>query len=56
MALLSNLTLIMQQVDYTDMPVGGYKWLTFVTESFTQVIRSQVKIKLTWHVAKYGDT
>lgn len=39
MALLSILTLIMQQVDYTDMPVGGDKW---PTDSFTQVIRSQV--------------
>ncbi len=39
MALLSILTLITQQVDYTDMPVGGDKW---TTESFIQVIRSQV--------------
>lgn len=42
MALLSILTLIMQQVDYTDMPVGGNKWPTSVTESFTQVIPSKV--------------
>lgn len=47
-AFLSLLTLIMQQVDYIDMPVGGDKWLPLfwiihLTDSFTPPIYSGMK-------------